>query len=132
MSERLTRLLPLVAATAIAIGGVAHVAGAPRAGDAIWAVALAVVLVPLTVSVARSLCAGDLGVDAIALLAMAGALALGELLAGALVALMLSGGNALEAAAAHHAKRELTKLLERVPRIGTPRRRCSCTRAGSS
>lgn len=62
MSERLTRLLPLVAATAIAIGGVAHVAGAPRAGDAIWAVALAVVLVPLTVSVARSLCAGDLGV----------------------------------------------------------------------
>ena len=52
---------------------------------------------PLTVSVARSLRAGDVGVDAIALLAMAGALALGELLAGAVVALMLSGGNALEA-----------------------------------
>ncbi len=122
MSERLTRLLPLLTATAIAIGGIAHIAGAPRAGDAIWAVALGVVLVPLTVSVARSLRAGDVGVDAIALLAMGGALALGELLAGAVVALMLSGGNALEAAAAHRAKRELTMLLERAPRIAHRRR----------
>ena len=42
---------------------------------------------------------GASGVDAIALVAMAGALALGEYLAGAVVALMLAGGNALEAAA---------------------------------
>jgi heavy metal translocating P-type ATPase len=117
MSERLTRMLPLLTAAAIAIGAAAHLAGAPRAGDAIWAAALTVVLVPLAFSVARSLRAGDVGVDAIALLAMAGALALGELLAGAVVALMLSGGNALEAAAAHRAKRELTALLERAPRI---------------
>ena len=53
---------------------------------------------------------------------MAGALALGELLAGAVIALMLSGGNALEAAAAHRAKRELTALLERAPRIAHRRR----------
>ena len=39
----------------------------------------------------------DVGVDAIALVSMAGALALGEYLAGAVVALMLAGGNALEA-----------------------------------
>ena len=122
MSERLTRLLPLLTAAAIAAGGAAHLAGAPRAGDAIWAAALAVVLVPLTVSVARSVRVGDVGVDAIALLAMAGALALGELLAGAVVALMLSGGNALEAAAARRAKRELTALLERAPRIAHRRR----------
>ena len=38
----------------------------------------------------------DVGVDAIALVSMAGALALGEYLAGAVVALMLAGGNALE------------------------------------
>jgi heavy metal translocating P-type ATPase len=117
VSERLTRVLPLLTAAAIALGGAAHLAGAPRAGDAIWGVALAAVLVPLTVSVARSLRAGDLGVDAIALLAMAGALALGELLAGAVIALMLSGGDALEAVAAHRARRELTALLERAPRI---------------
>ena len=60
---------------------------------------------------------GDVGVDAIALVAMVGALALGEYLAGAVIALMLSGGNALEAAAGRRARRELTALLERAPRI---------------
>jgi heavy metal translocating P-type ATPase len=117
VNERLIRALPLLMAAAITAGGAAHLAGAPRLGDAVWAGAIVALLVPLTVSVARSVLAGDVGVDAIALLAMAGALALGELLAGAVVALMLSGGNALEAAAAHRARRELTALLERAPRI---------------
>ncbi len=71
---------------------------------------------------ARSLARGDVGVDAIALVAMAGALALGEYLAGAVIALMLSGGNALEAAAGRRARRELTTLLERAPRIAHRRR----------
>ena len=52
---------------------------------------------PLAVSVARALVRPEPGVDLIALLAMAGALALGEHLAGAVIALMLSGGQALEA-----------------------------------
>jgi heavy metal translocating P-type ATPase len=117
VSDRLVRFLPLLMAGAIAGGGAAHLAGAPRAGDVIWAAAITAVLVPLTASVARALRAGDVGVDAIALLAMAGALALGELLAGAVVALMLSGGNALEAAASRRARRALTALLARAPRI---------------
>ncbi len=74
-------------------------------------------LVPLTVSIARTLAAGRVGVDAIALVAMAGALAVGEYLAGAVIALMLSGGNALEASASRRARRELTALLERMPTI---------------
>ena len=49
--------------------------------------------------------------------AMATALALGEYLAGAVVGLMLSGGNALEAVAAGRARRELRTLVERAPRI---------------
>jgi len=117
VNERLTRALPLLTAAAIVAGSVAHLAGAPRLGDAVWATALVAVLVPLTVAVARSVRAGDVGVDAIALLAIAGALALDQLLAGAVVALMLSGGNALEAVAARRARRELTALLERAPRI---------------
>jgi heavy metal translocating P-type ATPase len=117
VSGRLVRLLPFAAAAAIAAGGVAHLAGAPGLGNVLWATAVVATLVPLTASVARSLRAGDVGVDAIALLAMAGALALGEWLAGAIIALMLSGGNALEAAAARRSGRELTKLLQRAPRI---------------
>jgi heavy metal translocating P-type ATPase len=57
------------------------------------------------------------GVDAIALVAIAGALILGEQLAGAVVALMMSGGGALEAWAAGRARRELRLLVERAPRI---------------
>lgn len=105
----------------MALGGIAAgglltllVGGAP--GGAAWAATVAFMLVPLTWSVLRSLWRGDIGVDVIALLAMAGALALGEYLAGAVIALMLAGGNALEAFAAGRARRELTALVERAPR----------------
>jgi heavy metal translocating P-type ATPase len=57
------------------------------------------------------------GVDAIALIAIATALTLGQFLAGAVVALMLAGGNALEEYASGRARRELTRLLERMPRV---------------
>jgi heavy metal translocating P-type ATPase len=117
VNERFIRALPPLIALSIVAGAVAHLAGSPEVGDAVWAVALVAVLMPLTVGVARSLRAGNVGVDAIALLAIAAALALGQFLAGAVVALMLSGGNALEAAAARRARRELTALLERAPRI---------------
>jgi heavy metal translocating P-type ATPase len=120
--RRLTLWLPLVTAVAIAAGAGAHLLDAPGAADAFWVAAIAIALVPLTWSVAGSLHRGDVGVDAIALLAMVGALALGELLAGAVIALMLAGGNALEAAASTRARRELTALLRRAPRIAHRRR----------
>jgi heavy metal translocating P-type ATPase len=53
---------------------------------------------------------------------MVGALALGEQLAGAVVALMLASGNALEASASRRARRELTRLLELAPTIAHVRR----------
>ncbi len=112
------RLLALGALAGIAVGGLLHLVSLPQAGDAVWAASTAIILVPLTWSVLRSLMHGDVGVDAIALVAMAAALALGEYLAGAVVALMLAGGNALEASAGRRARRELTALVERAPRIG--------------
>jgi heavy metal translocating P-type ATPase len=114
----------LVAITGLALAGgaLAHLLAAEDGGDLIWAAAIVLTLVPLTWSVVRSVAAGDIGVDAIALVAMVGALALGQYLAGAVIALMLSGGNALEAAAGRRARRELTALLERAPRIAHCRR----------
>ncbi|MDE2052586.1 MAG: heavy metal translocating P-type ATPase, partial [Gammaproteobacteria bacterium] len=55
--------------------------------------------------------------DVIALLAMAGALLLGEYLAGAVIAVMLTGGSALEQYAIGRARRELSALISRAPRI---------------
>jgi heavy metal translocating P-type ATPase len=109
------RLLAIGVLAAIGVGGLLHLASEPEAGDAVWGVATAVVLVPLAWSVGRSLLHRDIGVDAIALVAMAASLALGEYLAGAVVGLMLAGGNALEDYAAGHARRELRSLVARAP-----------------
>ena len=61
--------------------------------------------------------AAAFGVDIVALLAIAGALAMGEHLTAAIIALMVAGGGALEAFADARARRELSALLDRTPRI---------------
>jgi heavy metal translocating P-type ATPase len=116
-SETRTLLLPLATLGLIAGGGVLALAGAETAANAVWAATVATMLIPLTISILRTLAAGRVGVDAIALVAMAGALAVGQYLAGAVIALMLSGGNALEARASGRARRELTALLARMPTV---------------
>lgn len=60
-------------------------------------------------------------VDIIAVLALVGALAVGEPFAGAMITVMLASGQLLEARAARRARRELSLLVERAPR--TARRR---------
>lgn len=54
------------------------------------------VLLTTAASVGRRLLHRELGVDVIAILAMAGALLLGQYLGGAIIAVMLTGGGALE------------------------------------
>jgi heavy metal translocating P-type ATPase len=111
------RALAVVALAALLAGGILWLLDEPGWADVAWGVGAAVVLVPLTIQTLRSLRHGDVGVDAIALIAIAGALILGEQLAAAIVALMMSGGAALEAWAAGRARRELRLLVERAPRI---------------
>jgi heavy metal translocating P-type ATPase len=121
VGRRSRRLVALAALGGVVGGLAAWAVGEPGVADAFWAATTALLLVPLTLSVARSLLRGDVGVDAIALVSMAGALALGEYLAGAVVALMLAGGNALEEWADRRAARELTALIERAPRTALMR-----------
>ncbi|MGZ4417445.1 MAG: heavy metal translocating P-type ATPase [Gaiellaceae bacterium] len=116
------RLTASTALVAVLLGLSLYVAGMHRPADLLWAATTAMLLVPLTFSVLRSLLRRNVGVDAIALFSMAGALVLGEYLAGAVVALMLAGGNALEESANRRARRELTALVERAPRSALLRR----------
>ncbi|MBL8588654.1 MAG: cadmium-translocating P-type ATPase [Methylobacteriaceae bacterium] len=74
------------------------------------------VLAALLLTIVQSLQRGDFGLDIIAGFAMGGALATGEALAGCVVALMLSGGQALESYAQRRARHEMTALLARMPR----------------
>ncbi|AKU99594.1 Lead, cadmium, zinc and mercury transporting ATPase [Labilithrix luteola] len=108
---------PVIALAGLAAGAVFALLGWNAARDAVWAAVTTAVLAFTVISAARDAMRGKTGVDLIAILAMAGALALQEFLAGALLALMLTGGSALETYAARRARRELTALLERAPRI---------------
>ena len=92
--------------------------GAGDAGHQVWRAAVALLAAELAFEVGRTVVVDHhLGVDTIALVAMVGALALDEELAGAVIGLMFSGGAALEAAASRRARRELTLLVQRAPRV---------------
>jgi heavy metal translocating P-type ATPase len=84
--------------------------------DVIFAVTTAVALVPACVSVAVALWRRKPGVDIVAVLALAGCLAVGEFVAGTVIAVMLATGRVLERRAAARAERELHHLLARTPR----------------
>ncbi len=119
------RAYPVLAAGALAAivaGLILQASDRPEAASIVWGATVVVLLIPLVGSVLVTLAHGRVGVDLIALIAMAGALALGEELAGAVIALMLAGGNALETAADRRARRELTALLERMPTVAHVRR----------
>ena len=115
--RRSSPLVLLLAVAGIAAGGAAWLAGAVVAAHWLWGATTLVCLVPLAFTVIRELARGKTGVDLIAVLAMAGALAVGEQLAGAVVAVMLAGGQVLERHASGRARRELTHLLSRAPRV---------------
>jgi heavy metal translocating P-type ATPase len=111
-------ILASIAVLAIATGGVLHLVGADAAGHTVWKAAVALLAAGLAYDVARTVIVDHhLGVDTIALVAMVGALALGEELAGAVIGLMYSGGAALESAASSRARRELTALVQRAPKV---------------
>ncbi|WP_328615234.1 heavy metal translocating P-type ATPase [Amycolatopsis sp. NBC_00355] len=101
----------------LAAGGVAWWAGASVAANVVWAAADVVTLVPAVVWVAADLRARRWGADLLAVLALAATVAVGEYLAGAIVAAMVATGRVLEAGAQRRASRNLTALLDRAPRV---------------
>jgi cation transport ATPase len=114
-------LLFVVTLAALVAGGVARISGAPQIADYCWIAGTVAAILPAGWWVIASLRAGRFGVDILAVLSLAGSLAVGEYLAGALIAVMLATGQALDAAAERRATKDLRALLDRVPR--TARRR---------
>ncbi len=102
-------------------GGAAWLLGAEGPAGVLWfgdtAVGLGVSVLWTVGAIRRR----QPSVDVIAVLALVGALTVDEPFAGAVIAVMLASGQLLEARAARRARRELSLLVERVPR--TARRR---------
>ena len=114
-------------ASAALLGGglIAAVAGAEAVAEGFWLAGTVLGLVASVWTTVRTLLARRASVDAIAVLALAGALWVGEAFAGSMIALMLATGRLLEARAAARADRDLRLLVERTPR--TARRRTEST-----
>ena len=83
---------------------------------AVTAYTVLVVVIGFTaVEMVRDLLGGHWGLDVLAVIAMVATLVVQEYLAGLIIALMLTGGEALEALAERRATRNLDMLLDRAP-----------------
>ena len=115
--ERVLRwTLVFVAVSGLAAGLAAYSQKRPDIANLSFTIATIPVIAGLAISILRDLLMGRLGVDAIALVSMSAAVALGQPLAGAVVALMYSGGNVLEDIAVARAEYDLRSLVDRAPR----------------
>src|SRR5262245_23884077 len=92
----MTRALMAIASTGLAIGLAFSLAGNTALAAKLWTAGTLPVVAALLISMTRKLLAGRLGVDAVAFVAMAAGLLLGEQLAAVVVAVMYAGGNTLE------------------------------------
>jgi heavy metal translocating P-type ATPase len=109
-------ILLAVTCGALAAGAALWLAGSQSGADIAWMVGTLAAAVPSVAWVIGGLRRGHAGVDAIAVLALAGTLAVGEYVAGALIAVMLTGGRSLEAYAERRARHDLRALAEHAPR----------------
>ncbi len=103
---------------AIAVWGGLRLAGFDQWWTAIPLMAMCVVVaIPLTIEVARGLRSRRVGADVLGLLAMVTAAVMSEWIVAAVIALMVSGGKALEDAASARASAVLDALARRSPTI---------------
>lgn len=106
---------------ALAAGGIAWLTGWHEVADGCWIAGTVLAVFPALMWVAMALRRQRFGVDIIAVLSLVGTLLVHEYLAGALIAVMLAGGRALDTAATRRASHDLRALLDRVPRFARRR-----------
>src|SRR5579883_682774 len=117
-AERLfRRALVVIALGSLFFGLGAWLTGQSDFASWCWVGGTIPVVAGLFFSMARDVLAGRMGVDAVAFVSMSGALALGQNLAGIVVAVMYAGGNVLEDFAVTRAERDLRALIDKAPKI---------------
>lgn len=96
-------------------GGLLWLIGAHGASQTIWLTVTALACIPAVRWAVDGLRRSKLGSDIIAVLALVGTLAVGEYLAGAVIGVMLTGGQLLDRRANRRARRDLSALLSLTP-----------------
>ena len=110
---------PVITLTVLVFAAVGVLHAVDEAGIGRWlaTVYVAGVVVWTLIGMVRDVLHGHVGLDILAVVAMVATLAVGEYIAALIIVLMLSGGEALEDFAGRRAKRDLSALLDRSPRI---------------
>lgn len=114
--------LPAAAFSFILLGLGLHLLGHPTQAAAAWTAGLYLVGLPLVARTGLGALRGRFAADLIAALAIVAAMILGKPLPGLVVALMQSGGEALERVAAGRASRAVQELEAIAPRIAHRKR----------
>ncbi len=109
-------LLFIASITLLIGGGLAAWSGLAAQATGLWFTDTVLGLIVAVADMIAALRAHRLSVDLIAVLALAGALLVGEPFAGAMITVMLASGQLLESRAAARARRELSLLVQRAPR----------------
>ncbi len=119
ISVRKAYALPVLVGVGLVVGlGARFAFGSPPAAQWIFLVTLVLGGGPLVVHTVVGMFRGRFAADIVAMLAIVTALVLGQYFAGAVIALMQSGGEALERYAMGRASHSLELLLERAPKVG--------------
>ncbi|MCO5294430.1 MAG: heavy metal translocating P-type ATPase [Homoserinimonas sp.] len=109
------RKLMMFVLVGLATGVMLWLTGAEMALGVTAYLVLGIVIVITAIDMFKDLMRGHWGLDILAVIAMIATLAVQEYVAGLIIALMLTGGEALEDLAARRASRELDQLLNRAP-----------------
>ena len=112
---RLPTYVLIAVVTGLLVGIVIRLSGQSAMADVVWVAVGVVGAAYASWEVISSLRHRRIGVDIIALLALVGAMLVGQYLASAVIAVMLASGRALEGWAAGRARRDLHALLSRAP-----------------
>ncbi|MGZ4592671.1 MAG: heavy metal translocating P-type ATPase [Actinomycetes bacterium] len=115
MREHRAMLLFATSTALLVLGGAAWLLSAETSANALWIAGTVLGLGFSAVTTVGAVRHRQPSVDIIAVLALAGALAVNEPFAGAMITVMLASGQLLEAHAAARARRELSLLAERAP-----------------
>ena len=109
--------LPAAAIALIALGGVLQLAGQRALGAAVWLGGLVITGAPVVWRTVRDAVRGRFATDVVAMLAIVTAVLLREPLAGLIIVLMQTGGEALEHYAGARASAALRELEAAAPRL---------------
>jgi len=116
-SKQINYLLFALSLTSLILGFMSDFFGFISYQPAIWAIGGLVGLLPATKWIVDELKNKQMGSDILALLALLGTLLTQEMMAAAIISLMLATGRVLEFWAEGQAERQLHNLLSRMPRV---------------